>query len=143
METTPATSPVPRERVIAAIFLTVGGIGIPPALFIVSAFGAAMLDGLKEPPGKLLVTALLGLALTTMFTWGMALWLGYIKTVRGKGAPWRALLWRGTIAYNALLGLAAALAGGLLNPVILWFAALVALAAVAHRSVSRAHGVSA
>jgi hypothetical protein len=137
MRTTPFTSPVPRERIIAAIFLTIGGIGIPPALCLITAFGAAMLDGLKEAPGKLLVTALLGLALTTMFTWGMALWLGYIKTVRGKGAPWRALLWRGTIAYNALLGLAAALVAGLFNPVLLWFAALVTLAAVAHRTVSR------
>lgn len=137
METTPATSPVPRERIIAAIFLTVGAVGIPPALFLLAAFGGAMLDSLKEASGKLLVTALLAVGLTTMFTWGMALWAGYIKTVRGKGAAWRGLLWRGTIAYNALLGLGAALAGGGPNIGVLWFAALVTLAAVAHRAVSR------
>jgi hypothetical protein len=132
METLHPTSPVPTDRWFALPFLIIGAAGILPALYIMGWLLLSIVEGNRMPHDAPLGAPLLLCGAGTLFTWGMTLFFGYMRALSARPWPRRVMLWRATVAYNALLGLGGLVITSLANPLpLLWFAALITLASFA------------
>jgi hypothetical protein len=125
------TATAPQDQRFALLFFIIGAIGIPPAVYLLSALGASILDSASPliPSNQHTGFAVA----STLFAWGMTLFLGYARAMFQQPWRWRRLLWRGTVLYNATLG---ALFAALIrepNIATAWFALLTILAAIALR----------
>jgi hypothetical protein len=127
------TRAAPSDRWFAVPFLLVSFVGIPPALFMLFAGGAAAMDTYRFQE-RIMVTLMVA-GLTTLFLCGMTLFVGYFRALSNERWAGRPRLWSATIAFNSL-----GLLGGLvsLNPIIAaWFTTLVTFAAFARRAALR------
>jgi hypothetical protein len=118
------TSPaqLSSDRGFALRFLIIGAIGILPALCLLVVLSSDAYHNNDTDPSMLLT-----LLLTyVMFIWGMTLFFGYIRALNAQHWPRRVMLWRATIAYNALLGPMSI--RFVPNTSIIWFFGLAAFA---------------